>query len=528
MTASGSMPGSGSARCSGGRTASEASSLPGVVSPSLDLRTPVIVGAAQVIQRPGSWTDPADARGPIELMAEAARTAAADAGVAALLARVGWVAVAGGWWRYADPARLVAGELGLAGVRTALSAISGSAPQELLGVAADRIARGELDAALVLGGEARWSHRRISRGGGEVAWITDDGGPPPDESFTSLPPQAMEEGRWFNGAPPAYALFEIARRAALGLDAAEHRDALGRLWAGYNAVAVDNPFAWGREPMDAAAIATPTPDNRLVAWPYTLAMVANNTVDMASALLVVSAEVAGAAGVAPDRWVFPHVIAKGHDSWLVAERDVLHRTPGAATVGRTALRYAGLRPDELGPIDLYACFPSSVEMTCDGLGISLERPLTVTGGLGFAGAPVGNAVGQSLAAMVARLRHTAGTPGLVQGNGGNATKHSFGVYSTAAPTRPFAFVDCTAELDLGERAAGPVDWAGPVAVEAYTVLHDRDGPTGALLAVRLPNAHGGGRVFATNDDPAVWAALVTDDHVGSTWTRDAQGAARPA
>lgn len=500
-----------------------------MLSPSLDPRTPVVIGAAQVLQRAGSWSDPADALGPIELMVAAARDAAADAGSAGLAAAAQWIGVAGGWWRYADPGRLVAAELGAARARTALTSISGSAPQELLGLAADRIARGELDVALVLGGEARWSHRRISRAGEEVSWIVDDEGAPPGESLAALPPEAMEEAKWFQGAPPAYALFEVARRAAVGESIDEHRTRIARLWHGYNTVAVDNPYAWIRDSMTVEEIRDESADNRMIAWPYPKAMVANNTVDMASGLLVTSVAAASAAGVAADRWVFPHIVTKSHDSWLVAERAALHRTPGASAAGLAAMAHAAVGPDELGPIDLYACFPSSVEMTCDGLGISMDRPLTVTGGLGFAGAPVGNAVGQSLAAMMHRLRAEPGARGLVQGNGGNATKHSFGIYATTPPSRPYVLRDCQPDIDLGERPAGPARWEGPVVIEAYTVVYDREGPTQGRLAAQAMSAGGPvGRVFGHTDDPAVMASLMADDHVGTTWHRRSDGTLHPA
>src|SRR5690606_36939716 len=131
-------------------------------APLRPVATPGIVGTAQSIDRPGDH-DLLDAPGPIELMVAAARAAADDAGAPTLLDRVGWIGVTGGFYRYRNPAAVVAEELGLSGVGTAITEITGTAPQDMVGLACERIAAGELDAALVLGGEARWTNQQLKR-----------------------------------------------------------------------------------------------------------------------------------------------------------------------------------------------------------------------------------------------------------------------------------------------------------------------------------------------------------------------------
>ena len=62
---------------------------------SLDPRAPVIVGVAQVTDR---VSDPAVARTPIELMVDALRSAAVDAGSPGCIAGLEVVGVVGGIW----------------------------------------------------------------------------------------------------------------------------------------------------------------------------------------------------------------------------------------------------------------------------------------------------------------------------------------------------------------------------------------------------------------------------------------------
>lgn len=437
-----------------------------------------IVGVAQVLQRPGS-VDLTEARGPVELMAQAASEAGRDAGATSLLRRVEWLGVAGGWFRYRNPGQLVASLIGCDGARTALSSVSGTGPQEMLAVAAQRICRGDLDVALVVGGEARWSHQRMKRSGVEPRWTTSLGEGDP-EKLGGFPEEMIQETLVVGPPAHGYALIDDSLRSSAGETVDEHRDRIAGLWARFSVAASRNPFSWQTKALSAAEIREPSPQNRMIAFPYTKAMVANNTVDMASALLVCNVDVALNAGVPADRMVFPLVVASAHETWKLANRDVLHRCPSLETVGDTAYRHAGVRPEQISHVELYSCFPSIVEISSAALGFSEERDLTLTGGLGFAGAPVGNAVGHSLAAMVGAVR--SGGYGLVHANGGVATKHSVGIFSDS-PSVPFERVDCQDTAELRARSELPADFAGPVVVEAATVIFDRQGPSHLLCSV---------------------------------------------
>ena len=68
----------------------------------------------------------------------------------------------------------------------------------------------------------------------------------------------------------------------------------------FNAVAADNPYSWFPTRRDATEIATPTPENRWVCFPYPKFLNANNDVDMAAALIETDAQTARDAGIASD------------------------------------------------------------------------------------------------------------------------------------------------------------------------------------------------------------------------------------
>lgn len=489
---------------------------------SIDPRTPVIIGVAQVTDR---VDDPELARTPVEMMADALRSAAIDAGAPAALAGLDLVGAVGGIWRYSDPGRQVATAVGAGDARTLLTGLSGTSPQRLLDHLATLIAAGRIEAAAMVGGEAFRSRRRARRLGVEVRRDADPDLDPAERYEGTLDMATDHEaGRGVVEPGVVYPLIETAIRHARGESVADHRCRIGALWAGFNAVAVDNPHAAVRTPMTAAQIATPSEDNRMVAAPYTKAMMANNSVDQASAVLIVSAARAASLGVPRDRWVFPLVGTRADDEASPGARRDLHRSPGARAAGSQALETAETGIDDVDHLDLYACFPASVQVCALELGLDIDhpsdRPLTVTGGLTFAGGPHSNYVGQAIAAMVDRLRDRPGT-GLVYGNGGYLGKHAFGLYGTEPPAQGYRTGQPRVDVDASPSRNPDPDFAGRATIDGYSVSHDREGvPTRALVALLTA---AGSRVWGGSTERATLDAMVDEEFVGRTAELDPDG-----
>ena len=480
---------------------------------SLDPRTPVVVAVGQVEQRE---PDPASALEPTALLAEAARAAQADSGSDRLLAAVDTVAVVRILsWRYRDPAALVAADLGITPTRTIETDDGGNYPQTLLNRMAREIQAGRADAVLIGGAEA-WRTRTASRRDGlTLPWTAQGDEVHPTESVANAEPLG-HPGEWAREVMmpiEIYPLFENAHRAAEGWTVDEHRDRLAALWSGFSDVAATNPHAWIRKAFSPAEIREPSPSNRMVGFPYTKLMNANNAVEQAAAFVLCSVERARALGISPDRWVFPWSGTDAHEHWFVSHRWSLAEAPAIRLAGRAALDLAGVGVDDLAHVDVYSCFPSAVQIAAKELGLGADRPLTVTGGLSFAGGPWNDYVSHSIAAMVERLRGDAGSVGLVTANGGFLTKHAFGVYSTEPPAQPFRHRDLQAEVDALPRRdlAETVD--GPVTVETAVVMHDRDStPQRAIVAALLPD---GRRAWGTARDADAMKRIVTEETSGA-------------
>jgi acetyl-CoA C-acetyltransferase len=489
---------------------------------AIDPHLPVIIGVGQVTHRAATLAEGLE---PLDLMVAAVIQAADDAGLDAVPAAEAIRVVSLLSWRYRDPARFVAERLGLDPRETGYSTNGGNSPQSLMNITAAEIQRGDLDLAILTGAEAWRTRGRARKEGAELPWTipADDLQPTRilGEELQMNHPAELERGVMM--PVQVYPLFESALRAAAGETVEEHQVKISELWARFSDVAAANPYAWIQSAKTAEEIRTTGPANRMIGFPYPKYMNSNNDVDQAAALIVCSVAKARELGVPEDRWVFVHSGSDCHEHAFISERWTYSQTPAVELGGRRALELAGMTIDDIDLVDLYSCFPAAVQLGAQSLGLDLERQLTRTGGLSFAGGPWNNYVMHAIATMVGDLRSNPGANGLVWANGGYATKHAFGVYSTRPPAEGFRHAYPQAEIDAMPRRtlASPAEAAGPATIEAYSVMHDRDGhPEMSIAACLLAD---GRRAWGISVDRAIAASMCEGEWVGRSATLDDAG-----
>ncbi|MGE0219084.1 acetyl-CoA acetyltransferase [Mycolicibacterium sp.] len=476
----------------------------------LDPRTPVLVGYGQVNQR---IEDPSVE--PVDLIVAAAR-AAADPRVLEALDAVRIVNLLS--WRYRDPGQLVAQRLRAGGAVTRYTGVGGNVPQTLVNQACLDIQRGEADAVLIAGAETWRTRSKLRAQGVKPRWTRQDESVPVAPGADDNVPMAGPAEIRINLDRPAYVypMFEQALRIAAGETPEQHRRRIGELWAQFSAVAATNPHAWSAVAYRADQIWQPAPDNRMISWPYTKLMNSNNTVDQGAALVLTSVQKAEYLQIPSERWVFPYAGTDAHDTYAIGERDRFCTSPAIRIAGARVLELADAAVADVELIDLYSCFPSAVQVAAQELGLPVgdpDRPLTVTGGLTFAGGPWNNYVTHSIATMAEQLVARPGARGLISANGGYLTKHSFGVYGTEPPRHEFRWEDVQSTVDQVPTRVALVEWTGTGTVEAWTTPVDRDGrPQKAFLAVRTPED---ARVLAVIDDPDQAGTTVIEDIAGA-------------
>jgi acetyl-CoA C-acetyltransferase len=482
---------------------------------AIDPRTPVIVGAG-VVTRDG-------ADGPIALAVEALRLALDDSGAReALLRRADSCRhVATLCWPYTDEAALIAAELGASPRETVRTVpIGGDGPQRLVSDTARAIAHGEIEVALVSGAEAMAALREQQQNGTRPTWPSQasDVAPTRVVGADRAPSNEAEAAVGLLAPVYNYALLETAVQGRAGAERDAHHRKIAELWSRFSSVAAGNPHARIRQRYDPDSLREATPDNRPVSYPYTKLLVANIGVDQATGLVICSAEAAAAAGVPRDRWVFPLAGAHATDEWFMTERAELASSPAINAAGRAALAHAAVAIDDIAYIDLYACFPSAVQIAASEFGVQSSdgRPLTLTGGLTFAGGPGNNYASHGIAAAIAKLREDPDAFALTTALGWYATKHACGIYAGRPGARPFRAIDANELVELPPARAATATYEGPATLEAYTVPYDRAGePEAAIVSALTPN---GERALQRSADPELIGWLLEDDPLGEQIT----------
>lgn len=483
------------------------------VVPSKSTR-PVVLGVGQVVDRPD---DPLAGREPLALMADAARLALADAG--ATPAALDTVAVVTNVFHdYGDTARMLATRLSAQPRTLVLSTWGGNTPVALFSHLCDEIAAGRTEVALLVGAEALATLRAFQKRGEQPPWTPPAPSGPPrwgDDRDGSHP---LEKAHDATLPTVTFALVENAFRAARGQTIAAQRAELGAFAARCTAVAAANPYAWFPEAVAADVLATPTPDNRIIAFPYPKRMNAIMAVNQGAAIVLASEAAADRLGLRVAGRVWPAAGVDVTEQWFLLERRDLHSLPGVQAAGAALLETLAWRMEDVDVLDLYSCFPIAPRLVAAMLGLApdTDRPLTAAGGLPWFGGPGNDYSTHALAAVVERLRRGAGRTALVHALGMMLSKHAL-VALAAAPPPAWRRVDdaplrrLVASLPSPALAAAPT---GPATIEAYTVTHGRDGqPEGGVVMGRTPAQ---ARFIAVlPNDRDVLSALEREEGVGA-------------
>ncbi|MGH8493834.1 MAG: acetyl-CoA acetyltransferase [Moraxellaceae bacterium] len=458
--------------------------------------TPILVGAGQLTNR----KPPLESPTPLTMMADVARLAAANAGIAeALLSQLDTVATT----RLASDsteAKFPIGEyrnlpkslglaVGAAPTQCLMAGVGGNTPQQMVNAVAERIAAGKTEFALLAGSENLQTLMGSIKSGVFPPWGDEVDGTP--ELIGSMAPGCSAHEQLYGFFYPinTYPLFENALREHRGTPLPAHMKKLGNMFSRMSAVAAENPLSWFPTFRSPEEISTVTEKNRYVGFPYTKYLNSVIQVDMAAAVIMTSVKKARELGIPEERWVYLNGCADAQDHWFMGERENFYSSAPIRAAGKAAFGMAGITPADLDFMDIYSCFPSAVQIACHELGIDEEdkRGLTITGAMPYFGGPGNNYSMNSLATMLDKLRAQPGSHGLVTANGWHITKYSVGIYSTQnlhAQWQPAPSVQ--AELDARPKTPFvEVPETGPATIETWTVTHNAQGPQEGILFLRL-------------------------------------------
>ncbi len=400
------------------------------------------------------------------------------------------------------------------------TSVGGNNPQWLASRAADNIAAGKCEIAILAGCEVMRSVSLAMKEGRDIGAFKSK----PEITFVGInrPGTTQIENDHFADRPVrVYPLIENALRKQEGLSLAQQRKHLGEFAASFSAVAAKNPYAWFPVARSAEEAVTPAPNNRMIGYPYTKYLNAVMEVDQAAAVIMTSTAKARALGIPESKWVYLHGGQDAHDHWFVSERPDLAESLAIKRVCEDAFDQAGIALSDISFFDLYSCFPVMPRLARRVLGIadSDPRPMTITGGLPYFGGAGNNYVMHSIAEAVQRCRADRNAYGMITSNGFYSTKHGVGIYGAQPPkkawsrTPPDQFQEklgLAPAMEVEENPAGRFD------LDSYTVWHDRNGePEVGILIGRTDS---GKRAWAqtARENKDLMRAMMNEEWCGKT------------
>ena len=407
---------------------------------NFDASAPVIIGVGEASRKTvsGEWPSPR------ELAGAAIKVALADTGqspsVAAAIDTIAAIrtfedsGVSLGTGSPDNTPEAFGAAGGISAARLIYADVGGQSPQAMLNELGGDIRRGTCELAVTVAAEATGTAKRARKAGVTLDWRL-----PSDTAFdnrlSTFPILSRTEIRHgIISMPLAYSLIENARRMQLGLSDDAYAQELAALWSAFSAKAQARTHAQFPGYRTPDAMLGDDNANYPLTDIYRRWHVAQDAVDLGGAIILTSAGKARDLGVPQDKWVWLAGAAEAAEPPL-AERGVIHRSAALDFAIPAALGQAGMQASDLGPVDIYSCFPCAVFAAVDTMN-DAGRPLgdyTLTGGLSFFGGPGNGYSMYNIAAMVDALRQDGSKPALVTANGGVMSKQAVGIYTASQP-----------------------------------------------------------------------------------------------
>ena len=487
-----------------------------------------VIGAA-TIKGDREPKDPAALLDAVALMSRAVSGAAERSGSAELVASIDWIGVPEGTWAEVDAAAAIASELGIAR-GTTVRADVGVTQDQLLAEAARAVCNGSARVAVVVGGEARHRQRLMSAVGLDPTEVLRCPDATPDLWLkpSDLAIDDLELIRDTVTPAVSFALMESTIRHHAGRSIDAHDQFLDTVQSALCGVAASNPSAWNPAALSPSDVGA----SRRIADPYVRAMVSDWTVDLASAVVLVSESTADEIAIPAENRCYLLSTAWSNHSVPVPARRDLHRSLAVDAVADQLRQAAAANGsnlvDESTVFELYSCFPASLQLWANAFGVGADesqtvdvataaRRWTVTGGMAAAGGPLNNSAIQGWVGLWDAMRsNDANCLAVSTSVSGSFTKHGGTLWSSS----PGAGWNETDLSDVVRHRFGAFDidpaLDGSVVVVAHTI--DRRGPRFVAICERDEQ-----RTIAQSTDAALIESIAGRDLVGKTVTIDKHG-----
>ena len=447
--------------------------------------TIVIAGAAHLTKRPADRP-----LNVVEMMCEVIQSAAEDSGSDTILSAIDQIIIPKGTWNIDNPGELVAQNLGL---RTRnITYDLGILQSSLIKRAIQDVSESKSRCTVVVGGETKNFERNAS---GQLNSFPDFLDPKSEDSSVTitapeLPISRYEIDMGLVRASDQYALLENSYANAHKLNPEQHQHLINNEWEQMAKIAETNPAAWVPK---AQIFLENNGWGRSIATPYKLHHVTQWNVNQAAAIIITTADVAQSFTGTSDTCVYPDVLIESNAVIPVLERKHLHQCIGLEEIDSEFFRLTKRRPSESQFHELYSCFPIAIRLQQEAYGLS-NKPVSLTGGMTFAGGPFNNFTLQGLSQLTKQVRITD-TTGIITSISGMLTKQGLISLSSQEPPSEIHISDITdttrsktETVEIQPNVTGEVEIISSTVsfnagnAKAYVLVENRNGQRRLLVS----------------------------------------------
>ena len=437
----------------------------------------VVIGVS-AIQQKGDFENLDEA---LFLMDQAVKEALSDSGNKSIKDHIDEIRIPKGFWRYRDPGKWIAKNNDFKNIPTTYVTKIGVLQQNLINEACLKIENGEINASIILGGEARYKQLRSVIEKKEYFETKLDENPDfyikakedlyGDEELEEL--GAMAVGY--------YATMETALRKNDDENIEEHQNNIASMYEEFSKVASNNEDAWLDHPYSKKEILETSKKNKMLAYPYNKLHCTSWNVNQSAALIICSEELANKLEIDNKKRVYPISSSENNHMIAIQQRPKLYESLGMIYAAKSINKMMEQLDIILDAYDLYSCFPAAVKMFSKSLELGSELPKTITGSMPYAGGPLNSFVIHSTVKMIQKIRALEARHGLVTGVSGMMTKQSFCVWGKEYQEQ-FIFDDVTERAKLDEK---PVELSniaeGEGEIIGYTIIEGSEHASKAVL-----------------------------------------------
>ena len=467
----------------------------------------VVIGVS-AIQQKGEFENLDEA---LFLMDQAVKEALSDSGNKSIKDHINEIRIPKGFWRYRDPGKWIAKNNDFKNIPTTYVTKIGVLQQNLINEACQKIENGEINASIILGGEARYKQLRSVIEKKEYFETKLDENPDfyikakedlyGDEELEEL--GAMAVGY--------YATMETALRKNDNENIEEHQNNIASMYEEFSKVASNNEDAWLDHPYSKKEILEISKKNKMLAYPYNKLHCTSWNVNQSAALIICSEELANKLEIDNKKRVYPISSSENNHMIAIQQRPKLYESLGMIYAAKSINKMMEQLDIRLDAYDLYSCFPAAVKMFSKSLELGSELPKTITGSMPYAGGPLNSFVIHSTVKMIQKIRALEARHGLVTGVSGMMTKQSFCVWGKEYQEQ-FIFDDVTERAKLDEK---PVELSniaeGEGEIIGYTIIEVSEHASKAVLYLDDEKKH---RKVVSSFDKNFINLLMEEEWVG--------------